>query len=1411
MARLLAVLLFSLPCLNAAHAASLFGIISERNAAEMAAGAAIFAADYSGHTLQLRDPGQIGDMTDAELAAHWQQADVVLLAGIFGDLVPRLEELARRQSTPVIAVSSDRRLIRRSRLPDISLFANLADSELDGLITNPDADETFAAHLDRQLQNYPGQAEWSLAWADWRGRSSENYANLLVRLLAPFDSALRPQKPQGEAGIRYYQSGRVRMPEDLRLNDQPTVVILDLDTGDRQGDRELLDALEGRLAEHGLHSLSVLARWGDATVTAVQSFESVLGDTPLAAVLTLQDFVMGGGQGREAVTRTLEDLDVPVLNGIRMLERSPEQWALSNDGIPWDAVHYRVAMPELQGASQPLILALGDPSQVDPLTGIRIRVTRPQQEMVDLIAARIARWQALRRLDNRDKKIALIYYNHPPGRHNIGADNLDVPASIWQILQGLKAEGYDTGTLPETPQALLDALQDKGVYLPEDQTALRRLAKDGLQVPAADYEHWFAELPETLQREMADGPLGYLHGTLMQAVASNEPKLATTVLQQSTEEMHHILEGTAHPAKERALDLVDQLITLYGEAIAGDDTWSRAEPLIQALKATGIEGLRGWGEPPGQVMVVEDALLFPGLVFGNVFVGPQPPRGWELDEELLHANTTFPPTHHYLAFYRWLRDAFEADALVHLGRHSTYEFLPRRRVGLTTEDYSLQMASELPVVYPYIVDGVGEGIQAKRRGLAVIVDHLTPPLQITPLYEDLLELRQLVESYEAAEAAANSPILSRSIRKIRQKVDALEIRQDLEDELAAEHHLESISLDQVDDDLLVHEVGHYLTELHERFLPMGLHVFGRAWSDEAVDMMLQSMAGDDGIPSGARQALESSPPAELASLLRALDGGFVPPGKGNDPIRAPQALPTGRNFYAIDGSLVPSKIAHELGSDMAQLAVQESVDLTKDGSTNVILWASDTVRDEGVMVAFGLQLLGVRPVWNSRGILKSIERIPLGDGQRQDVVFTTSGLFRDLYANLLVWLDRAVLLALAGAEQTVVEEHPELRGALEAALQPLGDLKVSGAEPLERNLVAQHWVRKMRLALDASDPDTDPASLGRMAALRIFGDAPGAYGAGVNRIVERSGSWQERSEIARVFLRRMGHAYGVGVDGEAAHASHASSLAGVTRSFHGRATNLYGLLDNNDAFDYLGGSSLAVEHLTGRAPASFVIDHANAERPKMSTLRRALVQELRGEHLHPEYLKALMGHGYAGARTLGSEFVEYLWGWQVTHPEIIEDWIWQEVKDVYLDDAYGIGLDDFLEDGHNVHVKTNILAVMLVAIHKGFWQADDATVGQLAENLARLVTAHGLPGSGHTRPDHPMLDWLDSQIDPALATELRQVRQDALLDPVEAGPEPPSTLAELQPVLHRVSPYLVWTAALLLLVLFATGIRRGAR
>ncbi|MGR4067619.1 cobaltochelatase subunit CobN [Billgrantia sp. C5P2] len=1396
--RLVIVLLMLLPTL--ASAATVVGIVSERSAAELAAGAHRFLDAYPEHDVVLRTPEQLASASDRELATLFGEADAVLLAAVFGDQVGRIGELIERQVeplVPVLAINGDRRLTRLSRLDGKQLLAGLSEETLGELAAGPEPGETALEHYTDQRERFAGQRKWLMGRAYYQGRSPAHLDGLLRWLLTQAGHDLDVSEPSPREAIRYLRPAHMdeasAEPADLRLQGGPAVVLLDLDSGDRPGDRALLETTCEALERKEIQCVAVLSRWGGATREAVERLPETLGDASLAGILSLQDFTLGGGEGRRGVTATLEALDVPVLKGIRLADRSEAQWRLSSDGLPRDAVHYQLAMPELQGISQPLVMAVATPVRIDEATGVALRLSEPLPARVAAMTNRLARWQRLREVDNADKKIALIYYNHPPGRQNVGADNLDVPASLFEMLTRLQEAGYDTGELPESPEALHELIQQHGVNLPEDRGALAEMADRVASLSGDEYRAYFETLPTTIRAELEHGPLGYMHARLRDADDMGEPDLVRELLERSAEDLRHLLEQHEHPARARALDLLDQYVEGWRHQLAHEGEPGELEALRDALIATGIPGLSGWGEAPGRSMVHEGRMLFPGLRFGNVFIGPQPPRGWEVDEELLHANTTFPPTHQYVGFYHWLRDRFEADALVYLGRHSTREFLPRRRAGLSEDDYPDLLGGDLPLIYPYIVDGVGEGIQAKRRALGVMISHLTPPLAATELYDELLELRQLVETFESA-VSPDSPTRRRAVQMLRERIESLDLVDEFEREIAGDLGLnaDEVTLDEVSEELLVHEAGHYVTDMQERFMPLGLHVFGRDWSAEAIDTMLASMSGDRELEaelatereSERRDLLAASPGHERDALLAALEGRFVAPGPGNDPLRTPEVLPTGRNFHALSSDLIPTRVAWSLGRELAASArARDSDERQADGeeSEAVVLWASDTVRDEGVMIAFGLDMLGVRPQWNSRGIVQGLERLPLDEAyrRRRDVLFTTSGLFRDLYEDQLVWLDLAVRLALDGASETIRDEHPQLADALEAALAPLPhDLRDPGAESLAENRVAARWVADSRTLLQSG---ASAQRAGEEAALRVFGTAPGAYGAGVNRLATRSSAWESRDELGSAYRRRMGHAYGSRQSGEPAHAAFDANLARVGRTYLGRASHLYGLLDNDDGFDFQGGLSNAVEQLRGQAPDNRVLQHADIDNPRVESLERALLGELRARNLNPQWLRPLMDHGYAGARTMASDFLDNLWGWQVTSPEVVRSWVWDEVDAVYFQDRHDLGLDDFLAESHNAHVKAHMQAIALLAAQRGYWDAETATVDRLAGEFAELVVANGLPGSGHAHPDHPLLPWVAERLDEELREAFEAVVEAARMERSE-NPAVPASIREVQPL-----------------------------
>lgn len=1423
-------ILFSLICFSrVALSAEILAVVSPRNVADVLSGAHQFLNNTDGHNIVLRTTDQFNNASETQRQALIKNADIVFVGGVFGDSVSIFQDyLSDAKAIPsFVAVHSDRRLVTASR---VNIKPLLANADITELMKDPPAQPNLdvAAWSEQRLAQFADQRDWLLSKTFWADRDTNNIEGLFRHLTSLTGAKIEVPSPQLRTPLNFYIDGKRVATESFSLSkDKRWVAIIDYETGSRPGERELIEQLCEQIESQVNHKcLTVLAKWGPSSVRASEILAKYKGQ--IAAIVSLQNFVVGGGEGREQVNQALASLNVPVLKGLRLSDSTTDEYRLSEQGLRWDSVHYRVAMPELQGISQPLVLAAMTEASIDPQTGVRLALSKPIDSQVNLIAKRVLRWTALQSKANKNKRIAIIYYNHPPGRHNIGADNLNVPDSLLSILRHLKSNGYQTGDLPKNREELLDMLQDRGVNLPENRTELANMAPKVNTVSAEQYQQWFDQLPRVIQDELRNGPLGYLQQMLKTAVKLEDPEIAQGLSKRVIEDLKHAMEGVDNKSRDRVIDLLAQLEAVYHPPNQQAIDWKKAQQLVDAIVASGIEGIRGWGKAPGKVMVHDNKLLIPGIQFGNVFIGPQPPRGWELNEELLHANLSFPPTHQYMAFYHWLRHKFAADALVHLGRHSTYEFLPRHRVGMGDVDYPTALIDDLPSVYPYIVDGVGEGIQAKRRGLAVMVDHLTPPLEATELYDRLLELRQLVESYEAAPEAAGA-MRQRAIVQMKALIDELKLTDELTESMRGELEVRGIeSFDQIDDELLVHEIGHYLTHLQEDFMPLGLHSFGQAWSDQAITTMLTSMAqGEDkslaDMTQQWREKLIVSPSAELQQLSNGLAGGYIKPGRGNDPIRTPDVLPTGRNFYALDSSLIPSRLGYQVGVELAQ---QARTTTSADEADAIVLWASDVVRDEGAMIAFGFDMLGVKPVWSSRGIVKRLERLDFNslneNGKpriRRDTVYTTSGLFRDLYGSHIIWLQKAVLMALDASSNEIRNNYPALSLALNSALEPLGTAQNPGSESLAINHVAAQWVKDARQSMQQG---VDAAQAGRVATYRIFGDAPGTYGAGVNRLVERSASWKQRSEIAAVYIKRMGHAYGIEIQGEPQKNLFNQRLNTVGNTYLGRSSNLYGLLDNNDTFDYLGGLSLAVETVKGQVPNNYILAHENNTDIKIKPLSTALLAELRGRFLNPQWLKPLMDEGYAGARTMGSEFVEYLWGWQVTNPDIVKSWVWDEVKSVYVDDRYDIDLDEFLEQGHNVHVKSNMLAVMLVAAQKQFWDADQQTLQQISQQFADLIIEHGLPGSGHTTPESPIFEFINNYLSDEQRQAMAAVLAAAKISNQQAAS--PSTISQLtvqqseepeqaQKQKQKQSTPAVdyrWLWALLALLIII-GIVRGAR
>ncbi|MGV7209246.1 cobaltochelatase subunit CobN [Oxalobacteraceae bacterium A2-2] len=728
--------------------------------------------------------------------------------------------------------------------------------------------------------------------------------------------------------------------------------------------------------------------------------------------------------------------------------------------------------------------------------------------------------------------------------------------------------------------------------------------------------------------------------------------------------------------------------------------WYAALP--QALRSS-IE--QSWGKPEKAPVLWRDAqgvpyFVYPARRYGNVLMAPQPGRAWEQNLEKLHNEVSMPPSHEYIAFYLWLQRAYHADAVMHIGTHGTQEWLTGKEAGLSGADPTEALIGAMPNIYPYVMDDVGEGIQAKRRGMAVIVDHLTPPFDVAGLNPDLRELGALLNDYRVAEQ--KSPLLARShllaINRLAAKAGVLKDMK--KKELKSEADMEALE--------------EYLDDTGSKLTPFGLHTFGVAPAPQQRNATARAVVSmDDSATAEQKQRriaqletdIERSAGLELQRLMEALSGRYIPTGASADLVRNPDALPTGRNFFGLDPARIPSKTTYEAGARLAQQLVEDY--RKRHGvypdKLSMNLWGVETSRHEGIMEAQAMALLGVRPTWDDRGRVTGVVAIPrqqLGR-PRVDVTLISSGLFRDLFGNVLALMDQAVQLA-----------------------QKQDDSADGGGG----NVLQEHS-RKVAAAMQARGVGAEEAQ--RMASVRIFGLPSGAYGTQIEKLIPLTNAWQDEKEVAEVFINRMSHPFGGGYwgDDQATPALRRElfrqALSGSKVALHSRSSNLFATLDNDDFFQYLGGTAMAVRAVDGKTPEVMVSDLSNPRRPGHKTLEQYMGQEMQARYLNPRWADSMLKEGYSGARYV-NRVVDYLWAWQVTVPEVVDAGKWQRMYETYVADRHGLKVRERIAASGNLRAYQAITDRMLSAIERGYWKPAEAVRRDLVRQNAQAIREAGV-------------------------------------------------------------------------------------
>ncbi|MBT2387093.1 cobaltochelatase subunit CobN [Streptomyces sp. ISL-11] len=740
-----------------------------------------------------------------------------------------------------------------------------------------------------------------------------------------------------------------------------------------------------------------------------------------------------------------------------------------------------------------------------------------------------------------------------------------------------------------------------------------------------------------------------------------------------------------------------------------------------------------WGPPPGEMFLdrsrnPEGDIVLAALRRGNLLILIQPPRGFGENPIAIYHDPDLPPSHHYLAAYRWIAASaddggFGADAMVHLGKHGNLEWLPGKNAGLSAACGPDAALGDLPLVYPFLVNDPGEGTQAKRRAHATLVDHLVPPMARAESYGDITRLEQLLDEYAAI--SAMDPAKLPAIRaQIWTLIQAAKLDHDL--------GLEDRPDDDGFDDFLLHVDG-WLCEVKDAQIRDGLHVLGGApTGPERVNLVLsilrarQIWGGTAALP-GLREALgldESAAtrttadeaeeqartlvqamedaawdpaavstvahgqPGQVAAILdfaarevvprlaattdeldhavHALAGGFVPAGPSGSPLRGlVNVLPTGRNFYSVDPKAVPSRLAWETGQALADSLLERY--RTDNGE-----WPKSV----------GLSLWGTSAMRTAGDdVAEALALLGI-----RPVWDEASRRVTGLEPLSLDELGRPRIDTTLRISGFFRDAFPHVIGLLDDAVR----LAASLDEPAERNYVRAH--AQADLAAHGDE---------RRATTRIFGSRPGTYGAGILQLID-SRDWRTDADLAEVYTVWGGYAYGRELEGRPAREEMETAYKRIAVAAKNTDTREHDIADSDDYFQYHGGMVATVKALRGTAPEAYIGDSTRPETIRTRTLVEETSRVFRARVVNPRWIEAMRRHGYKGAFELAAT-VDYLFGYDAT-TGVVPDWMYDKLAQTYVLDPENRA---FLQNA-NPWALHGIAERLLEAESRGMWAKPDA-------------------------------------------------------------------------------------------------------
>ncbi|MBC1237296.1 magnesium chelatase subunit H [Nostoc sp. 2RC] len=1127
-----------------------------------------------------------------------------------------------------------------------------------------------------------------LSFQYWLGGSPENLENFLLMLadkyvfkglekqnitprtyqepvVYPDMGIWHPLAPSMFEDVREYlnwYTARKDISNDLKDPLAPCIGLVLQRTHLVTGDDAHYVAMVQELEALGARVLPVFAGGLDFSKPVDAYFYEPTTNTQLVdAVISLTGFALVGGPARQDHPKAIESLkrlNRPYMVALPLVFQTTEEWMDSDLGLHPIQVALQIAIPELDGAIEPIIL-----SGRDGATGKAIAL----QDRMEAVAQRALKWANLRRKPKLNKKVAITVFSFPPDKGNVGtAAYLDVFGSIYEVMKALKNNGYDLPELPESAEALM-------------------------------------------QEVIHDAQAQYASPELNIAYKMSVPEY---------------------------------------EALT---------PYSQRLE-------ENWGPPPGHLNSDGQNLLIYGKQFGNVFIGVQPTFGYEGDPMRLLFSRSASPHHGFAAYYTYLEQVWQADAVLHFGTHGSLEFMPGKQMGMSGECYPDNLIGSIPNLYYYAANNPSEATIAKRRGYAETISYLTPPAENAGLYKGLKELSELIASYQTLKDSGRGiPI----VNSIMDKCRIVNLDKDIN---LPETDAKEMSAEERDN--IVGIVYRKLMEIESRLLPCGLHVIGKPPTAEeavatlvnianldrpeeeivslpriiansigrnidhiyqnsdkgvledvqllqditlatraAVSALVQEKTDADGRVSlvsrlnffnmGKKEPwVEALHKAgypkvdtatlkplfeylefclqqvcadnELGALLKGLEGEYVLPGPGGDPIRNPDVLPTGKNIHALDPQSIPTTAAVQSAKIVVDrlLARNKSENAGKWPETIAcVLWGTDNIKTYGESLAQIMWMVGVRPVPDTLGRVNKLELIPLEElgRPRIDVVINCSGVFRDLFINQMNLLDQAVKMA------------------------------AEANEPLEMNFVRKHALQQ------AEEMGVNL----RQAATRVFSNASGSYSSNINLAVENS-TWESEAELQEMYLNRKSFAFNSDNPGimDESRQIFESTLKTAEVTFQNLDSSEISLTDVSHYFDSDPTKLVASLRGDGKKPASYIADTTTAN-AQVRTLSETVRLDARTKLLNPKWYEGMLNHGYEGVRELSKRLVNTM-GWSAT-AGAVDNWIYEDTNETFIKDEE---MQKRLMN-LNPHSFRKVVSTLLEVNGRGYWETSE-------ENLDRL-------------------------------------------------------------------------------------------